>query len=323
MFFWWIIFWRLSDKFGRKNILLLSILSNILWYVLFWLSNNLVIFAIARFFNWFGWWGWSVLQAYIWDISDEKNKVQNLGFTWAASWLWFLLWPIFWYFFIWKELHFIWFISAILLFIAFLACLFFFKNPPKVHDEHIHIKWVKFSKIFYIFFVAFCVTFTIIWLQTIFPFYLKDLFNFDVKNIYITFWYIWIVALIYQVWFLKLTQKFLSEKNMLNFWLICIFISLIFLIFTKNIYLFFVIITIFSIWYVTTNVAISANIITISSKKNLWNNMWLNMWAWSIWEIFWSIIAWSLFSFWDSFAFIWFAIIIFLSLVLFVKNFNE
>ena len=322
MFFWGIILWKLSDKYWRKNILLLSILLNIIWYLIFWFANNLIIFWIARFLNWFGWWGWSVLQAYIWDISDEKQKVVNLWYVWAASWLWFLLWPILWFFLIWKDLNYIWYLSSILLIISFLCCLIFFKNEKQV-SNNLDIKSKNFWNVYYLFIVSFCVTFTIIWLQTVFPFYLKDLFWYWVKDIYKIFGLLWIVALIYQVVFLRFVQKFLNEKNMLSFWLASIWVSLLVFVFVSNIYLFYITIIIFSIWYVSTNIAISSNIISSSKENNLWNNMWLNMWIWSIWEIFWSLIWWAFFWVLNTYVFAIFSVFICVSLYLFIRRFDN
>ncbi len=322
MFFWGIILWKLSDKYWRKNILLLSILLNIIWYLMFWFANNLIIFWIARFLNWFGWWGWSVLQAYIWDISDEKQKVVNLWYVWAASWLWFLLWPILWFFLIWKDLNYIWYLSSILLIISFICCLIFFKNEKQV-SNNLDIKSKNFWNVYYLFIVSFCVTFTIIWLQTVFPFYLKDLFWYWVKDIYKIFGLLWIVALIYQVVFLRFVQKILNEKNMLSFWLASIWVSLLVFVFVSNIYLFYITIIIFSIWYVSTNIAISSNIISSSKENNLWNNMWLNMWIWSIWEIFWSLIWWAFFWVLNTYVFAIFSVFICVSLYLFIRRFNN
>lgn len=322
MFFWGIILWKLSDKYWRKNILLLSILLNIIWYLMFWFANNLIIFWFARFLNWFGWWGWSVLQAYIWDISDEKQKVVNLWYVWAASWLWFLLWPILWFFLIWKDLNYIWYLSSVLLIISFICCLLFFKNEKQV-SNNLDIKSKNFWNVYYLFIVSFCVTFTIIWLQTVFPFYLKDLFWYWVKDIYKIFGLLWIVALIYQVVFLRFVQKFLNEKNMLSFWLASIWVSLLVFVFVSNIYLFYITIIVFSIWYVSTNIAISSNIISSSKENNLWNNMWLNMWIWSIWEIFWSLIWWAFFWVLNTYVFAIFSVFICVSLYLFIRRFDS
>lgn len=322
MFFWGIILWKLSDKYWRKNILLLSILLNIIWYLMFWFANNLIIFWFARFLNWFGWWGWSVAQAYIWDISDEKQKVVNLWYVWAASWLWFLLWPILWFFLIWKDLNYIWYLSSILLIISFICCLIFFKNEKQV-SNNLDIKSKNFWNVYYLFIVSFCVNFTIIWLQTVFPFYLKDLFWYWVKDIYKIFGLLWIVDLIYQVVFLRFVQKFLNEKNMLSFWLASIWVSLLVFVFVSNIYLFYITIIIFSIWYVNTNIAIFSNIISSSKENNLWNNMWLNMWIWSIWEIFWSLIWWAFFWVLNTYVFAIFSVFICVSLYLFVRRFDK
>lgn len=316
MFAWWIILWKLSDKFGRKEVLLVSIFLNILGYILFWFANNLFVFWLARFLNWFWGWGWSILQAYIWDISSEENKVKNLWLVWASSGLGFLLWPILWYFFVWKEINFIWYFSAILLIIAFLSVCIYFKNNNKTHNE-IHLSDYSRSKLFYLFFISFWITFCVIGLQTIFPFYLSQIFGFWVKNIYLTFWYLWIIALIYQVWILNFVQKKLWETWLLKLGLILVIASLFCFIFANNLVFFYIILTLFVIWYVNINIWLSANVISNSNKHELWHNLGLNMWFWSIWEILWSLIWWSFLKIMNNYIFSIFLIFIVIWFVLF------
>lgn len=323
MFFWWIIFWKLSDKYGRKNILIISILINILWYLLFWLSFNLLIFATARFLNWFWWWAMSVVQAYIWDISEKNEKITNLWYIWASIWLWFLLWPVFWYFLAWYKLHIIWYYSAFLLFISLIVCFLFFENHNQEIEEKKLLTLNKYKKIYLPFLITFSLTLTLIWLQTIFPFFLETKFNLQLKEIYLIFWYIWIIAIFYQVFFLKIIKKLLDENNILKFWLICIFFSLIFISFNTNFYVLLLMLLFFSIWLVNTNVSLFSIIISHSSKKEFWTNLWLNTAFWSIWEIFWALISGYLYTFWTYIPFLCFAFFIMLTFLLFIFNFND
>ncbi|MDD5769458.1 MAG: MFS transporter, partial [Candidatus Gracilibacteria bacterium] len=227
MFFGSIVFGKLSDKFGRKFILLVSIISNIIGYILFGISSNLFIFIFARFLNGFGGGGMSVLQAYIGDISEENEKITNLGYVGASIGLGFLLGPIIGYFLIGYNLNFIGFFSSILLSIALFICLFFFKNSDKQIVNNTKMKLsLKFEKIFFLFFISFSVTLTLIGIQTILPFFLKDTFNLGIRNIYLIFGYVGIIAVLYQILGLKIIKLFFKDVNILKIGLFTIFLSL-------------------------------------------------------------------------------------------------
>ena len=316
-----ILFWKLSDIFNRKIIILLSIIINIIWYILFWLANNLIIFAIARFLNWIWWWWISVIQAYVWDISKENEKIKNIWYIWASFWLWFLLWPIFWYFLISKNLNQIWYYSAFLLFCALIICVFFFKNSN--HQETIKKNEFKMKKMISLFLISFSITFTLIWIQTIFPFFLKNFFNFWMKQIYLIFWFISVIAIIYQIFILKIIEKKIKEENILKIWLIWIILSLFILFFNNNFFILLFSLAIFSIWLVNVNNTLFSIIISYSNKNEFWKNLWLSNWFWSIGEIFWALISWYLYSIWTKIPFLIFIIFITISLLIFIFNFNE
>ena len=122
MFFWWLLFWKLSDIIGRNRTLEITIWLNIIWYLIFAFSPNLWIFMIARFIGWL-WASWfAVGQAYISDISDDDNRVKNMWLIWAMFGIWFMIWPVLWWFLssFWDSLNVVWYFSA---FVAFLNLL--------------------------------------------------------------------------------------------------------------------------------------------------------------------------------------------------------
>jgi DHA1 family tetracycline resistance protein-like MFS transporter len=89
-------FWGgLSDRFGRRPIILTSIALMGLSYVVFAHSSTLAILFIARLMGGFGAANISVAYAYISDSTEPKNRTKAFGFIGAAFGLGFIIGPVF------------------------------------------------------------------------------------------------------------------------------------------------------------------------------------------------------------------------------------
>lgn len=84
---------RLSDRFGRRPVLLLSILGTIIGFVLLGIANSLWMLFASRILDGLTGGNISVAQAYITDITDEKNRARGLGLIGAAFGLGFIIGP--------------------------------------------------------------------------------------------------------------------------------------------------------------------------------------------------------------------------------------
>jgi len=88
---------RLSDSYGRKKILSLSLLGSFMGYLIFaWgiYSSNLWLLFLSRIIDGFTGGNISVAMASIADLSiDEKTKVRNFGMIGAAFGLGFIIGP--------------------------------------------------------------------------------------------------------------------------------------------------------------------------------------------------------------------------------------
>lgn len=86
----------LSDRFGRKPVLKLSLLGTMIGYLLFaWaiLTQNLVLLFISRMIPGFMGGNIAVILSSIADISDEQSKPKNFGLVGMAFGLGFILGP--------------------------------------------------------------------------------------------------------------------------------------------------------------------------------------------------------------------------------------
>ncbi len=84
----------LSDRFGRKPLLLISQVSTCLSFILLGLANSLWLIVLSRVID--GTFGANLAtaQAALTDITSDENRAQGLGLTGAAFGLGFLFGPI-------------------------------------------------------------------------------------------------------------------------------------------------------------------------------------------------------------------------------------
>jgi MFS family permease len=75
---------RLSDRFGRRPILLLSVFGTFLGFLLLGFANTLWMLFASRIIDGLTGGNLSVAQAYISDITDEKNRSKGLGMIVAS-----------------------------------------------------------------------------------------------------------------------------------------------------------------------------------------------------------------------------------------------
>lgn len=314
MFIWGIFFWKLSDKYPRKNVLLITIWLNILWYLIFWLSTNLTIFFVARFLCGL-WGGWiSVVQAYISDISSEEDRIKNMWLVGASIGLGFTLWPIFWALLSGMKLNEMWYISAFILLVSFGLILVLLENQSKWHvEESLNIKWAS-KNLVTLFFTFFVVTATFAGIQTIFSLFLNQNFDLSIKQIWLTFWYIWIIAIIYQAFFINSIYKKIWEKNMILSWLFLSFLWLFLIGINTKLVILYLILPLFAIWISNTNSAIYSLVTHNSHKKDFGKNMWINTAFWSMADIAWPLLSGTLFLASRSLPFYIFWILLFLNI---------
>lgn len=84
---------RLSDKYGRRPVLLISILGTIAGFIMLIFANSLWLLFLSRIIDGLTGGNISVAQAYITDITDEKNRAKGLGLIGAAFGLGFIIGP--------------------------------------------------------------------------------------------------------------------------------------------------------------------------------------------------------------------------------------
>lgn len=85
---------RLSDRYGRKPILLISQVGTLIGFLILGFANSFVVLLISRIIDGFSGGNIATAQAMIADSTTEKTRTQGLGLIGAAFGLGFIIGPV-------------------------------------------------------------------------------------------------------------------------------------------------------------------------------------------------------------------------------------
>ena len=85
---------KLSDRYGRRPILLFSLFGSAVGYFIFGIGGALWVLYISRLIDGFTGGNVSIANAYITDVSSEENRTQSLGIIGAAFGLGLIIGPV-------------------------------------------------------------------------------------------------------------------------------------------------------------------------------------------------------------------------------------
>lgn len=123
-------FWgRLSDQVGRRPILLVSLLASSIGYMVWGLSNSLLMLFLARMIAGAGNANIAVAQAYISDVTSLEDRAKGMGLVGAAFGMGFVLGPAIGGICATFGLAMIGFVAAALSLIDFVLTFFFLPEP--------------------------------------------------------------------------------------------------------------------------------------------------------------------------------------------------
>jgi MFS transporter, DHA1 family, tetracycline resistance protein len=87
-------FWgSLSDRRGRRPVILISIIITTIGYIAFSFITSIYILIISRVLSGIGSGNFSAAQAYVSDISAPEKRAKNMGLIGAAFGLGFIFGP--------------------------------------------------------------------------------------------------------------------------------------------------------------------------------------------------------------------------------------
>ncbi|MES2874316.1 MAG: MFS transporter [Bacteroidota bacterium] len=241
-----VVFWgRLSDKYGRKPIIICGLFGFVIMQLLTGLATSLTMLYIARIFG--GVFTSSVIpvsNAYLSDITSEKQRTKIMAWSGVAISSGLIFGPVIGGLLSQTNLHFKYtfgifhldrfsvpFILVSLLgFAVLLVILKWLKNTPIV--TRIREKTIKFNFTFSNYFVvllllSFVMQFVVTLFETVFSIYGKDGLGFKSKQVGIGFMLCGSVMAVLQPVFATYGEKIMSTKKQIALGLLISGLSLI------------------------------------------------------------------------------------------------
>ncbi|MFX0201511.1 MAG: MFS transporter [Candidatus Hodarchaeota archaeon] len=224
-FFFSPILGRISDNVGRRPILLLSILTSLVSFILFSIANSFLILLLSRVIAGMAT-ETAVAQAYIADITSKRERATGLGRIAAAHGAGFIVGPAMGGF---LSIYGFWAagIAAAVLTLVNLLFVFFFV-PESINRKHLQKPMVPTSEGYYlqrflkaiakpiigaVFAILFVVTFAFSAIPVIAPLLGRDFFNIGPVEMSYFFIYIGSVQVLLQGFVVgKLTKQIGEEK---------------------------------------------------------------------------------------------------------------
>ncbi len=228
---------RLSDKYGRKPILILSSLVNAMSYLLIFFSQNLFIILIARIIAGIGSASISVAQAYIADTSSLHERTKRLGLLGAAFSLGFIVGPLLGGVVSAKfGIGAPFLMTALLSFINTILIFIILPESNKILQKHIKIEFfnIKVTRevlrpknMSFLLFLFFFVNLALALIIGIFPIFSQQRFGWhEAENGYY-FGLIGVGSLITQAYLINLFLKKINEAQMIKLGLVIFGITVV------------------------------------------------------------------------------------------------
>lgn len=230
---------KLSDTYGRKNLLLATTTINIIGYIATYFALKLghtvgisgfLIYLAARFVAWIWGSGFGVVQAYISDISSWPDRTKNMGMMGAAFGMAFLIGPALWGILA-KSIG----IEGLLLVSTGIIVLNLFwiiygLPEPKEHISEMKTEevaeWKMTSEIYFLLAISLFATIGFSAIQWGSSQYTADRFHFDTAMIGYSMGVVGITSIVYQGFLVRFVRKWLIETQMMKLWLFLVTLGL-------------------------------------------------------------------------------------------------
>ncbi|WP_310427656.1 MFS transporter [Chamaesiphon sp. VAR_48_metabat_135_sub] len=249
---------KLSDRFGRRPLLIISLAGTVIGNLLAGTAPNAMVLFFARFLDGVTGGNISVAQAVISDVTIPANRAKGFGIFGASLGLGFVMGPVLSLVAQQRSLGTAFLVSSAFAAIALVLTIFFLPETLQTKvDNRINIfdlglrdlvKGLTFPKLGILFIINLCVGTTFTLFTFAFqPYYLKVLHQ-DTKSLTLLFFAIGIVGVVVQLQGVKLMTKYMSLVKILFFGLFFRSLSFVLMPVIPDIHFFLGISIIFSLF---------------------------------------------------------------------------
>ncbi len=232
MQFFFAPFWgRLSDRLGRRAVLIITVIGGGISLVILGLAHSLVMIFIARILSGVCAANISVATAYVGDVTDERNRASGMGMIGAAFGIGFVMGPALAGVLSPYGYSVPIFVAAALNLINVLQIIFRLPEPERHHEQLptstrrqlFAIPLVRRMSIMNFFF-----TMGITQLESVLAFFLMDAFGYDAHHVAYLFVYIAVIMTIVQGGLIRRLKR-VPEQYLLQTGVILLAVALLFL----------------------------------------------------------------------------------------------
>jgi predicted MFS family arabinose efflux permease len=249
---------KLSDKFGRKPLLVISLVGTVIGNLLAGTAPNALVLFFARFLDGVTGGNISVAQAVISDVTTPENRAKGFGIFGASLGLGFVVGPVLSLVAQQRSLGTAFLVSSAVATIALILTIFFLPEtlkqktdtPLNIFDIGLQdlLRGLTFPKLGILFIINFCVGTTFTLFTFAFqPYYLKVLHQ-DNSSLTLLFLAIGIVGVIVQIKGVKIMTQYMSLVKILFLGLFFRSLSFILMPIVPDIHFFLAVSIIFSLF---------------------------------------------------------------------------
>ena len=251
---------ELSDKFGRRPVLLISIFGTTISFLLLGVAHSLPLLFLSRILDGITGGNISTAQAYIADITTKENRTQGMGMMMAAFSLGMVLGPALGGFLSVYGYAVPAFVAAAVAMIA-TVCTYFFL-PESRHLATLSQKILKKKRVFNIrdfwnalihpeigllLSISFMTMFAFALMQGTFALYAKHTFHLGAQTNGLIFAYLGLVGIIFQIFLLKKILQLMPEHQLINLSTLLMAVSLGLIVMSSNLVILLIAITLLAL----------------------------------------------------------------------------
>ncbi|HTP07868.1 MAG TPA: MFS transporter, partial [Anaerolineae bacterium] len=243
---------RLSDRYGRRPILLISQLGTFIGFMILGFATTLWMLFLSRIIDGISGANLSTAQAYIADVTDEKNRAKNFGLIGAAFGLGFIIGPAVGGFLSQFGYHVPAFFAAGLSLLTMILTFFMLPEPERKSNSRREFSFKALKQAFghptigILLTMVFTFGLAFAMFQTSFALFASARFGFNVQQTALVLTYVGILSVIMQLVVVKRVVKRLGENRSIVVTLAALALGLVLMAAVQNPWMLIVVMPILS-----------------------------------------------------------------------------